>query len=74
MGSNDHPINTIQYNTIRQTGSFSVTDPFLTRFYYVEKRNGILGKNGGEGFQNLTYPYMGEGAGVQKLPKSSLSN
>ena len=28
---------------------FSVTDPFL--FYYVEKRNGILRKNRGEGFE-----------------------
>ena len=35
---------------LRQVGSFSVTDPFLTIFYYVEKRNGILSKNGGEGF------------------------
>ena len=31
-------------------GSFSVTGPFLTTFYYVEKRNGILRKNRGEGF------------------------
>ena len=36
---------------LRQTGSFSVTDPFLTTFYYVEKRNGILCKNRGEGFE-----------------------
>ena len=28
---------------LRQTGSFSVTEPFLTIFCYVEKRNGILG-------------------------------
>ena len=34
-----------------QTGSFSVTDPFLTTFYYVEKRNGILRKNRGEGLK-----------------------
>ena len=34
---------------LRQTGSFSVTDPFLTTFYYVEKLNGILRKNSGEG-------------------------
>ena len=27
--------------------SFRVTDPFLTTFYYVEKRNGILRKNRG---------------------------
>ena len=39
---------------------FSVTDPFLTTFYYVEKRNGILRKNREEGLKNLTYPYMGE--------------
>ena len=39
---------------------FSVTDPFLTTFYYVEERNGILRKNGGgRGLKNLTYPYMG---------------
>ena len=34
----------------RKTGSFSVTDPFLTTFYYVEKQNGILRKNMGDGF------------------------
>ena len=43
---------------LRQTGSFSVTDPFLTTFYYVEKLNGILRKNRGRGLKNLTYPYM----------------
>ena len=37
----------------------SVTDPFLTTFYYVEKRNGILRKNRGRGLKNLTYAYMG---------------
>ena len=42
----------------RQTGSFSVTDPFLTTFYYVQKLNGILRKNGGGGLKNLMYPYM----------------
>ena len=36
---------------LRQTESFSVTDPFLTTFYYVEKRNGILRKNRREGFE-----------------------
>ena len=40
---------------LRQTGSFSLTDPFLRtfylEFYYVEKRNGILRKNRGEGFE-----------------------
>ena len=30
---------------------FSVNDPFLTRFRYVEKRNGILRKNRREGFE-----------------------
>ena len=48
----------------------SVTDPFLTTFYYVEKRNGILRKNRGEGFEKS---YMGVGGG-QKIPKSSLRN
>ena len=38
---------------IRQTGSFSVTDPFLTTFYYVEKLNGILRKNRGEGVRKI---------------------
>ena len=38
-----------------------VTDPFLTTFNYVEKRNGILRKNREEGFENLTYPNMGVG-------------
>ena len=36
-----------------------ITDPFLKTFYYVEKRNGILRKNRGEGFEKSTYPYMG---------------
>ena len=43
---------------------FSVTDPFLTIFYYVEKRNGILRKNR-RSLRNLTYPYMGEGGVVE---------
>ena len=42
---------------LRQTGSFSVTDPFLTTFYYVKKRNGILHKNKGEAF----YVHRGRG-------------
>ena len=48
---------------LHQTGSFSVTDPFLTTFYYVEKLNGILGyvRIGGSGLKNLTYAYMGVG-------------
>ena len=54
-----------------QTGSFSVTDPFLTTFYYVVKRNGILRKNRGEGFEKSYIPLHG-GSGGQKLPKSSL--
>jgi hypothetical protein len=40
---------------------FSVTDPFLTTFYYVEKRNGILRKNIGEGFENSYVPLHGGG-------------
>ena len=44
---------------MRQTESFSATDPFLTTFYYVEKLNGILHKN--RGLRNLIYPYMGIG-------------
>ena len=41
---------------LHETGSFSVTDPFLTTFYYVEKRNGILRKNRGEGFEKSYVP------------------
>ena len=40
-------------------GKLILTDPFLTTFYYVEKLNGILRKNSGEGFEKLTYAYMG---------------
>ena len=36
---------------LRQTGSFSVSDPFLTTFYYIEKLNGISRKNSWEGFE-----------------------
>ena len=57
---------------LRQTGSFGVTDPFLTTFYYVEKLNGILRKNREEGFEKCYVPlHAGRGRG-QKLPKSSL--
>ena len=49
---------------LRQTGSFSVTDPFLTTFYYVEKRNGILRKNRGRGFEKSYVPLHG-GRGVK---------
>ena len=51
---------------LRQTGSFSVTDPFLTTFYYVEKGNGILRKNRGEGFEKILRTLTG-GRG-KKLP------
>ena len=44
---------------LRQTGSFSATDPFLTTFYYVEKRNGNLHKNRGEGFNKSYVPLHG---------------
>ena len=51
---------------------FIVTDHFLTTFYYVEKRNGILRKNRERGLKNLTYPYMG-GMGVSKISKFTLN-
>ena len=38
---------------------FSVTDPFLTTFYFVEKRNGILRKHRGEGFEKSYVPLHG---------------
>ena len=60
----------VEGKTRIRMGCFSVTDLFLTTFYYVEKRNGILRKNRGTGLKNLTYPYMGKW-GSQKLPKSS---
>ena len=51
---------------LRQTESFSVTDPFLTSFHYVEKRNGILRNNRvGRGLKNLTYTYIGVWGGVK---------
>ena len=43
-----------------KTGSFSVTDPFLTTFYYVEKQNGILRKNMEEGFEKSYVPLHGD--------------
>ena len=45
---------------------FSVTDPFLTAFYYVNKRNVILRKNRGEGFEKSYVPLHG-GMGGQNL-------
>ena len=61
---------------LRQTGSFSVSGPFLipVTFYNVEKWNGILIlRIGGRGLKNLKYPHMGVGGG-QKLPESCLRN
>ena len=44
---------------------FSVTNPFLTTFYYFEKRNGILRKNRGKGFEKSYVPLHGDGGGVK---------
>jgi hypothetical protein len=53
---------------LHQTGSFSVTDTFLTTFYYVEKRNGILRKNRGEEYKKSSIPLYG-GRGGSKIAK-----
>ena len=57
---------------LRQTGNFSVTDPVLTTFHYVEKRNGILRKNRGEGFEKYYKP-LHEGRGGSKIIKIILT-
>ena len=50
---------------LRQTGSFSITDPFLATFYYVgKKKNGILRKNRREGFEKSYVP-LHRGRGVK---------
>ena len=54
-------------------GKLILTDTFLTTFYYVEKRNGILPENWGEGLEKSYVPLHG-GRGGLKLPKSSLHN
>ena len=46
---------------LRQTGGFSVTDPFLTTFNYVENEMESYVRIGGRGLKNLMYPYMGLG-------------
>ena len=46
---------------------FSLTDPFLTIFYYLEKQNGILRKNREEGF-GKSYITL-HGVGGQKSSK-----
>jgi hypothetical protein len=51
---------------------FIVTDPFLTSFYYVKKRNGILRKNMGRDLKNIKYPYKGVG-GESKIAKIFLT-
>ena len=56
---------------LRQTGSFSETDPFLKTFYCVEKLNGILRKNRGEEFEK-SYPLHG-GSGGSKIAKIILT-
>ena len=37
---------------------FSVNDPFLTTFYYVENEKESNVRIRGRGLKNLTYPYM----------------
>ena len=39
-----------------------LTDPFITTFYFVEKLNGILHKNRGEGFEK-SYVHLHGGRG-----------
>ena len=51
-----------------------MTDPFLTTFYYVEKLNGNLRKNKGEGLEKSYARLHGGKGGGQKLPKSCLRN
>ena len=51
---------------------FSVTDPFLTTFYYVEKRSGILRMNKGEGFKKSYIPLHGVRGG-KKIAKIILT-
>ena len=53
-----YPLKNKKIFDLHQTGSISVTDPFLATFYYVEKLNEILRKNRGRGLKNLTYVYM----------------
>ena len=55
-------------------GKLILTDPFLTTFYYVEKLNGILRKNRGEGFEKSYVPLHGGRRGSKRFPKSSLRN
>ena len=50
---------------LRQTGNLSVTGPFLTTFYYVEKRYGILSKDRGEGFEKKYYVPLHGGRGAK---------
>ena len=52
---------------------FSVTDPFLTTFYYDEKQNGILHKNRGEGFENSYVP-LHRGKGVNNCQNPYVIN
>ena len=52
--------------------NFSVNDPFLTTFYYVEKLNGILRKNKGEGFEK-SYVRLNRGREVSKIAKIMLT-
>ena len=54
-------------------GSFSVNDPSLTTFYYVEKRNGMLRKNRVEGFEKSYVPLHEGGGGVSKIAKIILT-
>ena len=50
------------------TSCFSVTDPFLTIFYYVEKLNGILRKNRGEAFEKSLHGGRGGVKNCQNHP------
>ena len=51
----------------RQTGNFNVTNVFLTTFHYVEKWNGILRKNRGEGFEKSYVPLHWDRGGVKNF-------
>ena len=51
-----------------------VTDPFYFTFYYVEKRNGMLRKNNGEGFEKSYVAYPCRGVGGSKTANIILSN
>ena len=63
------------YFDLRQTGSFSATDPFLTTFIMLKNEMGSYVRIRGRDLKILTYPYMRVGGSkIAKIILTLLMN